>query len=340
MTNTKLIIRPSEPRDVDDLYVLAQKAGQGLTSLPPCKATLSAKIEKSIRSFTRVESDPEDCFLLVMEDLDRGKVVGTAAVYGKTGIRQAFYSYRMIAVTHHSHSLNKQVRSELLHLSNDYTDCAEVGTLFLDPDYRGNGHWLSRSRYLLMGQFQHRFSPYVIAEMRGWLDSNGVSPFWESLGRHFFEMSFDEADRLCGIGSNQFITELMPKHPIYTSMLSAEAQAVMGRPHDDTVRAVELLKAEGFEYDKMIDIFDGGPLLRANIHKLVSVKNRFTRRATANSISGETTEQCMLANSSLEHFRVLLGDVTFNDEQAQLTQEQMAILQLEPNQDVHLLKKV
>jgi len=340
MNKTNLIIRPSELRDVDDLYVLAQKAGQGLTSLPPCKATLEAKIEKSIRSFTRTTSDPEDSFLLVMEDLDRQKVVGTAAVYGKTGIRQAFYSYRLISVTHHSHSLNKQVRSELLHLSNDYTDCAEVGTLVLDPDYRGNGHWLSRSRYLLMGQFQQRFSPYVIAEMRGWLDSNGISPFWESLGRHFFEMSFDEADHLCGIGSNQFITELMPKHPIYTSMLSPEAHAVMGKPHDDTVRAVELLKAEGFEHDKMIDIFDGGPLLRANIDKLVSVKNRFSRRITTDAITGEHTAECMLANSSLENFRVLLGDITINDSEAQLSPEQIAALQLERGHDVHLLKKV
>ncbi|MDF1764690.1 MAG: arginine N-succinyltransferase, partial [Oleibacter sp.] len=261
-----LIVRPVVANDLKDLLELAEKAGDGMTSLPLDSTALMARIELSIESFARSEKHPDDYFFLVMEDSERNKVVGTAGVYAMTGARQAFYAYRLMNLTHYSHSLNKQVRSQILHLTNDYTDCSEVGTLFLDPDYRGNGHWLARSRYLLMGLFRQRFSESVIAELRGWTDINGNSPFWEAIGRQFFQMEFDDADTLCGIGSNQFITELMPKYPIYTNLLPADAQAVIGKPADVGLRAKQLLEAEGFHYDRVVDIFDAGPLMLANIN--------------------------------------------------------------------------
>ena len=333
-----LVIRPVELGDVGDLYALALKAGKGLTSLPPDHETLAAKVQLSIESFARSQNHVDDYFLLVMFDTAASRVVGTAAVYGTTGTRQAFYAYRLMSVTHHSHSLDKQIRAEMLHLSNDYTDCAEVGTLFLDPDYRGNGHWLSRSRYLLMGQHPHRFQPYVIAEMRGWLNEQGASPFWEAIGRQFFDMSFEEADRLCGIGSNQFITELMPKHPIYTCMLADSAQQVLGKPHVDTVRAVELLEAEGFEYDKMIDIFDGGPILRAKVANLFSVKATAHRAVTIEDEMGASPNSIyMLANSSLESFRVVCEAAVMNGETAAITKATAEQLNIANGDQIHLL---
>lgn len=333
-----LVIRPAELADVEDLYALALKAGKGLTSLPPDRDTLAAKVTLSTESFARSQNHVDDYFLLVMSDTAKSRVVGTAAVYGTTGTRQAFYAYRLMSVTHHSHSLDKQIRAEMLHLSNDYTDCAEVGTLFLDPDYRGNGHWLSRSRYLLMGQHSHRFQPYVIAEMRGWLNEQGISPFWEAIGRQFFDMSFEEADRLCGIGSNQFITELMPKHPIYTCMLADSAQRVLGKPHVDTVRAVELLEAEGFEYDKMIDIFDGGPILRAKVANLHSVKATAHRKVRVDAELDDSSKPIyMLANSSLESFRVVCEPAVLQDSTATITPSIATQLNIASGDEIHLL---
>ncbi len=332
-----LIIRPVENRDLDDLYQLALKAGKGLTSLPPCHDTLARKITLSIESFNRSNSHPDDCFLLVMVDMKRDKVVGTAAVYGKTGTRQAFYAYRVMSVTHHSHSLNRQIRSEMLHLSNDYTDCAEVGTLFLDPSYRGNGHWLSRSRYILMGQHPDRFAPYVIAEMRGWLDDEGNSPFWNAIGQQFFDMSFAEADHLSGIGSNQFITELMPKHPIYTCMLPKEAKDVLGKPQRDTIRAVELLEAEGFEYDNMIDIFDGGPILRGRVNRLSSVLNRLDKIVEDTPLEKSEPIHCIVSNSALSDFRVAYLETTANENHIYLNHMNRELLKLQKGEIAHLL---
>lgn len=325
-----LIIRPVQADDLQDLLELAVKAGKGMTSLPEDPDTLSAKIQKSIDSFNRREAHDDDFFWLVMEDLDRKKVVGTSGVYARTGTRQAFYAYRLISQNHHSHTLDKQVRSEILQLSNDYTDCSEVGTLFLDPDYRGNGHWLAKCRYLLMAQFPERFAPYVIAELRGWSDENGRSPFWEAIGRHFFEMDFDEADTLCGVGSNQFITELMPKHPIYTRLLPQEAQDVIGKPMDAGRRAMELLEEEGFMYDKVVDIFDAGPILRAKVDQLKTIK-KMDQGLAAVSDERMLTSPTMIATSSLRHFRVIHEPmIRTGGGQVKLAQEHIEALAVTP----------
>lgn len=303
-----LVIRPVEHKDLNDLLDLAHKAGKGMTSLPPCPDSLTKSIQSSLDSFARTQLHPDDYFLLVMEDLDKNKVVGTAGVYSQTGARQAFYAYRLMSLTHYSHSLDKQTRSETLHLTNDYTDCSEVGTLFLDPDYRGNGHWLSKARYLLMGQFQERFQSHVIAELRGWVDDKEQSPFWNAIGQNFFDMDFETADKLCGTGSNQFITELMPKHPIYTCMLSAQARDVIGKPNTAGLRAMELLEEEGFAYDKVVDIFDGGPLLKAKISSLRSVRHIEQGMAQA-STEKSVTEPTLVATSTLSDFRVIFTRV-------------------------------
>jgi len=303
-----LVIRPVTLSDLDDLLELAKKAGKGMTSLPTCPEALGKSIQLSIESFARNQPHADDYFLLAMCDLEKNKVVGTAGVYSQTGARQAFYAYRLMSLTHYSHSLDKQTRSETLHLTNDYTDCSEVGTLFLDPDYRGNGHWLSKARYLLMGQFQNRFQSHVIAELRGWVDDNEQSPFWNAIGQQFFDMDFDTADKLCGTGSNQFITELMPKHPIYTCMLPKQAREVIGKPNAAGLRAMELLEEEGFVYDKVVDIFDGGPLLKAKVSNLRSVR-RIEQGMAKQSSEKIITEPTLVATSSLKDFRVIYTQV-------------------------------
>ena len=302
-----LIIRPMQPGDLDDLMALAKAAGQGMTSLPEDPEALLARINRSCESFERSQRHHDDFFFLAMEDTAKQKVVGCAGVYAMTGARQAFYAYRMMTTTHFSHSLNRQVRSDMLHLTNDYTDCSEVGSLFLDPAYRGNGHWLARSRYLLMGLFPDRFAESVIAEMRGWTDEDGNSPFWNAIGMHFFEMEFDEADTLCGVGSNQFITELMPKYPIYTNLLPEDARAVIGRPADAGRRATRLLEEEGFRYEKVVDIFDAGPLLRADLNHIETVKAIREHKALAAESLNEPapSTQVIAANPHWNNFRVI-----------------------------------
>lgn len=308
-----LVIRPVRESDISALLVLANKVGKGMTSMPSSEEAMGKKIQSSCASFSRPAASLDDFFLTVLEDTSSGKVIGTASVHARTGSRQAFYAYRVMPVTHYSHSLEKQVRSDLLHLTNDYTDCSEVGSLFVDPDHRGNGRWLAASRYLLMGEFPERFAKYVIAELRGIIDDHDKSPFWEAIGKQFFQMEYEHADALCGTGSNQFITELMPKHPIYACLLPAEARAAIGAPNKDSRRAMDFLLEEGYDFENVVDIFDGGPILRAKVENLKSVRNIVEGKA--NIVDADIAgEERIVANVSLANFRVIKTAITVNPE--------------------------
>lgn len=46
-----MIIRPIERRDLSDLLTLAGKSGIGLTSLPQNEDTLSARIERALKTW-------------------------------------------------------------------------------------------------------------------------------------------------------------------------------------------------------------------------------------------------------------------------------------------------
>ena len=54
----------------------------------------------------------------------------------------------------------------------------------------------------------------LLAELRGVIDERGGSPFWDGVAGRFFGMSFQEADYFNAINGNQFIADLMPKHPV------------------------------------------------------------------------------------------------------------------------------
>jgi arginine N-succinyltransferase len=153
----------------------------------------------------------------------------------------------------------------VLILVNEFTGCTEVGSLFVKAEHRVNGvgRLLAQSRYLLMACAPQRFAPSVVSELRGVVDADGKSPFWEHLGRHFFRMSFPEADAMSAATDNQFILDLMPKYPIYADLLPQEAREVIGKCHPAGEGALKLLQWEGFRYEHVVDIFDGGPLVTA-----------------------------------------------------------------------------
>ena len=49
----------------------------------------------------------------------------------------------------------------------------------------------------------------MIAEMRGVIDDQGRSAFWDAVGKHFFEIDFPKADYLSMV-NKKFIADLMP----------------------------------------------------------------------------------------------------------------------------------
>ncbi len=178
---------------------------------------------------------------------------------------EPWYNYHVGTLVHASRALDVYTVAPTLFLANDHTGHTELCSLFLDPAFRHgkNGALLAKSRLLFIAEFAERFAPKVIAELRGKLDADGRSPFWEGLGRHFFAMEYSTADYLTGIGQKSFIAELMPRHPVYANLLPESARAAIGAVHADTQPARALLEQEGFRYEGYVDIFDAGPTSNA-----------------------------------------------------------------------------
>lgn len=309
---TDYVMRPSRLDDLDALMRLAELSGPGFTSLPVDEPILKERLEKSERAFHgRQKNLQYGKYLMMMEHVPTGQVVGCSAVKAGTGIDQPFFNYRIITLAQASHAAgNLRFDMDALVLTNEYVGYTEVGTLFLKADHRGGGagRLAAQSRYLLMAAAPERFSANVLAELRGVVDDKGMSVFWECLGRHFFRMDFAEADRLSAISDNQFIVDLMPRYPIYVDLLPPEAREVIGRCHSDGVGAYKLLQWEGFDFDRTVDIFDGGPLVTAQRRHIRTIQESRIVTVEAGDTSGDQdARQGLLSSNRLPDFRATIG---------------------------------
>ncbi len=241
------------------------------------------------------------------------------------GLKEAFYSYKLGTVVHASRELNVYNKVPTLYLSNDYTGCTELCTLFLDADYRKNqnGKLLSKCRFLFMADFPSRFSEKVIAEMRGVSDEDGHSPFWEGLGRHFFSMDFSQADFLSGTGNKVFIAELMPKHPVYVNLLSDETRNAIGKVHESTGPALNMLEKEGFSFQKYVDIFDAGPTVEAQLINIRAIK--YSRVVTVQvGAEDKDGDMHLISNRKRENFLCCLTGLSVNKSDTVVISEKVA----------------
>ena len=285
------VLRPATLDDLGALYELAKLTGGGFTNLPPNRDTLTAKLTRSTEALAReTDEHRDDLFVFVLENRETGLVRGTCQVFTMVGQNWPFYSYRIGTLTQYSKELSRTFRADMLTLSTDLEGASEVGGLFLHPRERagGLGMLLARSRYLFIKAHRNRFSDRTLAELRGVIDEAGGSPFWDGLAGKFFGMSFQEADEFNAVNGNQFIADLMPKHPIYTAMLPESARAVIGTPHPSGRAAMRMLETEGFAHDKYIDIFDGGPTMVAHTDRIRSITDAVEARVVlVGAIEGE-----------------------------------------------------
>jgi arginine N-succinyltransferase len=321
-------IRPARADDVDALLVLAGQTGGGFTNLPPDRDALARRIGWSCDSFAREGALPQDeLYMLLMEEAETGRIGGSAMVFSRLGGEWPFYTYKIATVNQTSKELGRNITMEVLHLTNDFNGAAEVGGLFLLPELRaeGLGRLLARSRYLFMARHRERFPTRVVAELRGWHHPDGSSPFWDGLGRKFFEMPFQEADHFNSLHGNQFIADLMPRYPIYTALLSEEARAVIGKPHDTGVPALKLLEREGFIYEGYIDIFDGGPTVFAYIDNIRTVQQCRSIPVADPAPSEGGAVSALLAKGTLQDFRAWQSSAAETPQGLSLTADEIRL---------------
>lgn len=279
-----LVVRAARRDDIDAFVALAEGAGTGFTSLALERDDLAERLEKSACAYESTITEPgEEIYQLMLEDTESGRVVGCAAVKAAVGLSKPYYDFKIVTLAQSSRVADRRFDMDVMLLVNDFAGCSEVGSLFVSDGLRGTGagRLIAQTRYLLMAADFQRFGQRVLAELRGVVRDDGSSPFFDAVTRHFFGMTFDEADRMSAASDNQFILDLMPKHPIYVDLLSAEAKAVIGVTHKLGGGARKLLEWEGFTYDRYIDIFDGGPLMSVPTRQARSARESRSVKVTA-----------------------------------------------------------
>jgi arginine N-succinyltransferase len=310
-----VIIRPARRTDLDHLVELAGTAGFGLTNLPKDRDLLARRLAQSKLSFQLMAEEPRgELYIFVMEDTETGKVIGTSCIVSKVGGFEPFYAYRINTTVHESLMLHIRKEIQILHLVAEHSGPCEIGGLFIAPEYRkhGNGRLLSLFRFLFMAERPASFEPVVIAEMRGVVNQDGRSPFWEALGRHFFDIDFSTADYL-SVKNKRFIADLMPTCPIYVPLLPEAAQKVIGKVHESTEPALKMLRSEGFKLTGMVDIFEAGPIISCPLNEIRIVRE--SGAAVVHEITDQEIESVdYIITNTVEDFRACVGPVFFMPE--------------------------
>jgi arginine N-succinyltransferase len=266
-------LRLVEDKDIDGVYDLSSFAPVGLTTLPHDHDMIKDKVEKSVKYSSSISDFPDgSSFLFVLEE--DSEIIGTSAVFTKTGGMHPHWTYKLNDFNYFSKSFEKNIQSKYLKLKAVHNGPSELGTLFLRKDKRvgNNGKLLSLGRFLFIAQHISSFESTIIAELRGTI-IDGESPFWNDIGRNFMNCSLQEADSQVLIDKS-FIGEMMPRFPIYVNMLSKEAQDVIGKADSKTVPAKILLEKENFKVIDEVDIFEAGPILSSAISNIKTIQSK------------------------------------------------------------------
>ena len=255
-----IIIRPITENDAEAFINIAFTAGIGMTSMPKNRKLLKKKVDDSIKSFKSTSVNEAETYLFVLEDLEKGLIGGTCGITAKTGRHSPISFYRIKGQEQHNGIGLPNINVHLLNVFHHSNYWSEICSLYLMEDYRHSGiaRLLSLSRFLFIAAFPERFEPMVFAEMRGQVSENMICPFWEGIGKHFVDTTFESLMNLRDEGVRD-LSQALPVYPIYVELLPKEVRETIGSVHEKTKPALHMLKQEGFKHSDEFDICDGGP---------------------------------------------------------------------------------
>jgi len=299
-----MFVRPCLRSDLEALEQLAYDSPVGLTSLPEDRDRLARRLQCSVESFTKAVAEPGgEEYLFALIDADTNRVVGVSGILACAGTHEPYFNFRLDRHYAFSPNLNQRHVQDRLILCADNNGKSVFSGFFIAEEFssRVSINLLAQARILYMASHPERFCDQVIVEFVGVTNSQAESPFWNALGKAFFAMEYDQAEHYCGTLSKSFVGELMPPQPIYTALLSPDAQAVIGchdKSFDDLLAAA---LSEGFSNTSYVDVFDAGPCFSCRKQELKSFRR--------SSVDGPTTgESYLICGGEGLDFRCQLGD--------------------------------
>lgn len=275
-------------------------------NLPNDPGAIRTLLETSERSFRGDIVDPKRReYVFVLWDSHEQRAIGTSMIIGQLGRRDAPYIYLEVRTEEkYSATLDKHFAHRVLTTRYSYDGPTEIGGLVMHPDARRSperlGSLISYVRFLFIAMRRSDFRDQVLAELLPPLLPDGTSHLWEAYGRRFTGLSYREADRMSRL-NKEFIRALFPDD-IYATLLSEEAQRVIGEVGDETRGVEKILRRIGFEYAQRVDPFDGGPhfLCDTDDVSLVRAARRVRLRvADVSAVRQNSTSIAAAANSGM-----------------------------------------
>ena len=274
------LFRPATADDISAISAFTSQADSGLTTVPKTEEAVAEYVLESLDFLAGKNGANRLLFVAERE----GKVLGISGIIPRLGVDRPFYSFKRSRHARKASQLDLSVRYDTLQLTTDFDDYTELATIFISPEARGTGvgRLLSIGRLGFIHAHRDRFEAHLMADIRGWVDADGNSPFWEHLTSKFIQTDFDDADHHSS-GDGGFIVELLPALPILLNLLPPSVKECAGRPHDLSAGAMGLLMSAGFEETDICDIFDGGPAIRCRTDRTLISQTIF--KATGGGVS-------------------------------------------------------
>lgn len=307
-----IIIRPIKEKDTEAFIEIAYTAGIGMTSMPKNRESLKNKVIESELAFSEDSPIEGNTYLFVLEDLETGKIEGTCGITAKTGTKSPLIFYRLENNIVHKGIGSSEKTVPTFHIVSHHNYWSEICSLYLSPNYRhsGIGRLLSLSRFLFIAAFPKRFSSKMYAEMRGYIDENKISPFWQGIGSHFIDTSFETLMALRDEGKFD-LSLTLPLYPIYVELLPHSVQEAIGKVHNETKPALQMLMQEGFTLSNEFDVCDGGPKIEAETKKIRTVKTSIKDKIVDVTNEFSDAPKFILSNNKLD-FRACYSPVQRN----------------------------
>ena len=301
------VLRDVTAGDLDALLAVA--AHLDTVNLPEDRAYLSALITTSQRSFAGEIDVADRRFVFVLVGPDDA-TVGVSMVFAQHGSRRSPHIFfDVIHEERYSETLDRHFAHQVLRIGYNYKGLTEIGGLVLLPEYRRHkdqlGRLLSYVRFLYIATHRRIFCDEVVSELMPPLEANGTSLLWESLGRQFTGLTYQEADRLSQT-NKEFIRTLFPQDPLYATLLPPHVQQLIGQVGPETRGVERMLREIGFAYAHRIDPFDGGPHFHAPTDDVTLVAaTRRLRLAVDEPVTEATLVRCLVAREAATEPRFL-----------------------------------
>jgi arginine N-succinyltransferase len=337
-----LLVRDAHKADLRGLRTLAAELNS--VNLPNDERALAAIVDRSARSFSGKIREPlRRSYVFVLEDPRSGRLLGTSMVIAQHGTYDSPCTFFDVSEReHYSSTIDRHFRHRVLSIGYHFDGPTEIGGLVVHPEDRGGeskpGKQLAYVRFLYVAMHRDRFRDRILAELMPPLLPDGRSLFWESCGKRFTGLDYQEADKRSR-ENKEFIQQLFPPGDMYATLFPPRVQKLLGAVGPETLGVKHLLEKLGFHYVDRIDPFDGGPHYEAKVADLTLVRAYRRVRVSARE-PGRSDEDKLVAVERPEarvRFRAVRTVARIDGDDVLLPGEARELLEVEPGERVHVV---